>query len=78
MTDEIIIRRLRSTLSTIYLEAKEPIVKAMAESVLRETMPQQPQQLLNEHCKKHFWFGISGESCPICIEQKKNDQSQRK
>jgi len=74
-TDERKNEILRSNLQTIFLEAKEPIIRAVAESALMQTggmyEPKKSEKIKtpsthNNHCKKHNWFGLPEESCPEC------------
>jgi hypothetical protein len=70
MTNERQISILKSTLNTILLEAKEPIVKAMAQSALDETKQVKEVIEPNAYCEKHKWFGLPNEECPICKQSK--------
>jgi hypothetical protein len=67
MTTERKIRVLKSALTTISLEAKEPIIKVYAQSALDETVdiPEEAEPI--SYCSKHKWFGVLDEKCPICL-----------
>jgi len=66
MDDKRRIRIMRNALQTILLEAKEPIMKVYAQSALDETIDDVVEPEINSHCKKHNWFGVKEEKCPLC------------
>lgn len=66
MDDKRRIRVMRSALQTILCEAKEPIMKVYAQSALDETIDDVVEPEINSHCKKHNWFGVKEEKCPLC------------
>lgn len=66
MDDKRRIRIMRNALNTILLEAKEPIMKVYAQSALDETIDDVVEPERNSHCKKHNWFGVKEEKCPLC------------
>lgn len=67
MNEQTAIKTLKSALQTILFESKEPHIKVYAESALHETTPNVEK---NAACLTHHWFGLYGETCPICQKQK--------
>lgn len=70
MNDKRRIRILRNALNTIFIEAKEPIMKVYAQSALDETIDDVLRPEGNSYCKKHNWFGAENETCPLCSNTK--------
>lgn len=68
MDDKRRIKIMRNALNTILLEAKEPIMKVVAQSAIDETVDDIAEVEKNNHCKKHNWFGLKEERCPLCTK----------
>ncbi len=66
MDDRRRIDWMRVTLTGIALESKDPGSRAAAKSVLDATRDLPKKRERNAYCKKHKWFGVSKEKCPIC------------
>lgn len=66
MDDKRRIRIMRNALNAILLESNDPFIKVYAQSALDETIDEDIKQEENSYCKKHHWFGVKEEKCPLC------------